>query len=132
MERARQLVEPTLWAFRDQLTAALGASSLDSVRLARAVQAFVDEAGKESSERRERLRIVIGFAVKFYRARLRIEGAHVVEIDALDACLVALEQIDRNANLGLVIQHWCEELNGFYGGKGGQYRTPPASISSRV
>ena len=33
-------------------------------------------------------------------------------VQALDACLAALEHIDRNANLGLVIQHWCEELAG--------------------
>jgi hypothetical protein len=28
----------------------------------------------------------------------------------MNACLVALEYIDRNANLGIVIQNWCEEM----------------------
>ena len=127
-----QLADPALWSFRDQLSSALAASPIDSVRLARAVQAFVDEAGKESSQRRERLRIVIGFAVEFYRSKLRIDQPHEADLQALDACLAALEQIDRNANLGLVIQHWCEELSGFSGGIAGQNRSPAASSVSHV
>jgi DNA polymerase-3 subunit delta' len=116
VERARQLTEPALWSFRDQLTSALSVSPIDSVRLARAVQAFVDEAGKESSQRRDRLRIVIGFAVEVYRSKLRANSLREADIQALDVCLSALEQIDRNANLGLVIQHWCEELSDFSAG----------------
>lgn len=132
VERARQLADPALWSFRDQLSSALAASPIDSVRLARAVQAFVDEAGKESSQRRERLRIVIGFAVEFYRSKLRSNQPHEPDLQALEACLAALEQVDRNANLGLIIQHWCEELSGFSGGIAGQNRSPAASGVSHV
>ncbi len=112
VERAAQLADPALWGFRDQLFSALTAPWLDSVRLARAVQAFVDEAGKEASQRRRRLRVVIGFAVEFYRSRFYEEpqGQLAAVNAALDACLAALEHIDRNANLGLVVQRWCEEL----------------------
>jgi hypothetical protein len=132
VERALQLADPALWSFRDQLTSALAVSPIESVRLGRAVQAFVDEAGKESSQRRERLRIIIGFAVEFHRSKLRIDQPHEADLQALDACLTALEQIDRNANLGLVIQHWCEELNGFSGGIAGQNRSPALTSVSRV
>ena len=132
VERALQLADPALWSFRDQLTSALAVSPIESVRLGRAVQAFVDEAGKESSQRRERLRIIIGFAVEFYRSKLRIDQPHGADLQALDACLTALEQIDRNANLGLVIQHWCEELNGFSGGIAGQNRSLALTSVSRV
>jgi DNA polymerase-3 subunit delta' len=122
VERALELSDPALWSFRDQLTSALHTLPIDSVRLARAVQAFVDEAGKESPKRRARLRIVVGFAVEFYRSKLRLNQPHDAELAALDACLAALEQIDRNANLGLVIQHWCEELSGFTAGITGENR----------
>jgi DNA polymerase-3 subunit delta' len=124
IERARQMADPELWRFRDQLSSALSASPIDSVRLARAVQAFVDEAGKESSQRRQRLRIVIGFALELYRSNLRLDQLHGADLQALDACLTALEQIDRNANVGLVIQHWSEELSGFSPKISGQNRTP--------
>jgi DNA polymerase-3 subunit delta' len=113
VERARELADPKLWAFRDQLLSALGSARLDGVRLARAIQAFVDEAGKEASRRRDRLRIVIDFTVQHYRSRLRTDVPCDDIIRALDASLAAQEQVDRNANLGLVIQHWCEELSGF-------------------
>lgn len=113
VERALQLADGALWSFRDQLFSALSAARPDSVRLTRAVQAFVDEAGKESSQRRERLRMVIGFAVEYYRSKLREAPAVTAGtgIQALDVCLTALEHIDRNANLGLVIQNWCEGIS---------------------
>ncbi|MCC7086168.1 MAG: DNA polymerase III subunit delta' [Pirellulales bacterium] len=114
IERAMQLTDTALWDFRDHLYSALQTARLDSVRLTRAVQTFVDDAGKETSQRRERLRIVIGFAVTRYQQLLRstAESEACRATQALDACLSALEQIDRNANLGLVIQNWCEGLAG--------------------
>jgi DNA polymerase III subunit delta' len=112
VERARELADPDLWSFRDQLMSALSAARPDSVRLGRAIQAFVDEAGKDAPQKRERLRQIIGFAVEHYRSRLRTDAANSSAIAALDACLVAQEQVDRNANLGLVIQCWCENLSG--------------------
>jgi hypothetical protein len=128
VERARQMADPELWSFRGQLTKALAVSPIDGVRLARAIQAFVDEAGKEASLRRERLRIVIGFVIEIYRSKLRANPLREADIQALDACLLALEQIDRNANLGLVIQHWCEELSGFSGGIPRQNRAATGSM----
>jgi DNA polymerase-3 subunit delta' len=116
VEQGRQMGDPELWAFRDQLAKALSASPIDGVRLARSVQTFVDEAGKEAPARRERLRIVIGFVVEIYRLKLRASPLREADIQVLDACLLALEQIDRNANLGLVIQHWCEGLSDFSAG----------------
>jgi len=127
IERARQLADPALWGFRDQLSSALSVPRIESVRLARAVQAFVDEAGKESPPRRERLRVVISFAVEYYRSKLRIEQPRGADVQALESCFAALEQVDRNANLGLVIQHWCEQLSGFSGGIAGQNRSAAAS-----
>jgi hypothetical protein len=38
-------------------------------------------------------------------------------MNALDACLAALHYVDRNANLGMVIQNWCEELAAAKSGK---------------
>jgi len=134
VERALQLADAELWAFRQLLFAGLSERPIDSVKLARAIQAFVDEAGKEAVLRRDRLHIIIDFAIKFLRQQLgpvvietsggteSVLGANVpcanvwngreeAIIQALDAGLHAAEFIDRNANLGLVIQNWCEELS---------------------
>lgn len=112
VERGKQMADPAISDFRIQLTAALGASRIDGVRLARAVQSFVDEAGKEPAQKRERLRCAVGFGVEYYRLRLRDKSMRNSDaaVAALEACLTAGEQIDRNANVGLVIQAMCEGI----------------------
>jgi DNA polymerase III subunit delta' len=136
IERARQLAERTMWEFRQQLLPQFSANSLDCVRLARSIQAFVDGAGKEATARRERLRIAIMFVEEFLgelqrtRAGLSPQGDDPLReavraanerqtqastyavLNASDSCLVAVENVDRNANLALLIQKWCEDLAG--------------------
>lgn len=134
VEQAVRLADPSLGEFRTLLLSQLTSASPDGVRLTRAVQAFVDEAGKEPAQKRERLRGVIGFAIEHYRTRLpgrenlqnarflmddgaspKPENTSVLAqssnaVNILDTCLVALEQLERNANLGLIVQNWCENL----------------------
>lgn len=112
VERALQMADPALSDFRRELLRELTSPVLESVRLARMIQPFVDEAGKEASQRRERLRIVMGFAVDYFRTQFREPGEMPPDaiIHALDVCLSSLEYVDRNANLATVVQYWCEEL----------------------
>jgi DNA polymerase-3 subunit delta' len=113
VSRALELADPTLWSFREQLFGQL--RNPQAVPLTRAVQAFVDEAGKETAQKRDRLRTVIGFAIAFFREGLRdIEPAGRSDrtVNALDACLTTLDYIDRNANLALAIQNWSDSLAG--------------------
>ena len=125
--------EPALWQFREFLLQTLVVRPIDSVRLAKSFQAFVDDAGKEAERRRERLRTAVGFAMELYRGVLRSEGSALSKdatlaqavyriqqgrrncageqaVIAIDACLTTLEYIDRNANLALVVQKWCEDM----------------------
>jgi DNA polymerase-3 subunit delta' len=128
VERAKQLAEAELWSFRDQLFSALSVDRVDGVRLARAIQSFVDEAGKEPAQKRDRLRAIIGFAVENYRFQLRGDAALAENaLSALNASLAALEHIDRNANVGLVIQWWSEKL----GDQSGSARQMPERAVTR-
>src|SRR3954453_18276679 len=114
VDRAVHFADPALWEFRDQIFAELASRRPSNVRLARAVQAFVDEAGKEAARKRDRLRIVIGFVIDRYRETLMTASSDVANstLGALDSSLLAAEYIDRNGNLGLIIQQWCEEIAG--------------------
>lgn len=133
ISRACELADPALWQFRAQLLHDLSSPAPNPVRLAKAIQTFVDDAGKEASERRDRLRTIVAFALELYRGVLRAEVDGPVDgdellmgslqkvqqklapddaIKALEASLSVLESVGRNANLGLVIQHWCEEIAG--------------------
>lgn len=135
VQTALELADPELWAFRNRLCQELAEPLLDSVRLARALSAFVDEAGKEAAARRARLRQVVGFAAEFYRRLLHVHSGAPPTDDAelarfvrqaterrpsdgetaaacLDRCLEAAEQIDRNANQTTLIETWLDDLAG--------------------
>ncbi len=133
LQRALELADPELWSFRNTLFERLAEPTLRSVELAKTVAAFVDEAGKEASARRARLRQVVAFATEFYRQLLHAQcgvsvsedrelQSHVgraverglgdSELSAarLDRCLDAAAQIDRNANQSTLIECWLDDL----------------------
>jgi DNA polymerase III subunit delta' len=82
IQRASELADADLWAYRNLLFQRLAAEPLDSVSLAQATSKFVDQAGKEASSRRRRLHQVIGLAANFYRRLLRAESTGTVPIFA--------------------------------------------------
>jgi DNA polymerase III subunit delta' len=133
LQRALELADPKLWAFRHALYEQLSKPLLDSVALARTVAAFVDDAGKEAPARRARFRQVIAFTVEFYRQLLHAQCGTAVSADRelqeavgravergtndpevmagrIDRCLDAAWQIDRNANQATLIECWLDDL----------------------
>jgi len=115
LERAAQLADDALWSFRSQLFGRLAEPDFDSVALTKMVGAFVDEAGREASARRERLRRVITFAADFYRHEMRVACGDStadaeMSVAGVDRCLEALEHVDRNANQSTLIASWLDDL----------------------
>ncbi len=133
LQRAAQLADGQLWAFRNTLYGRLAEPALPSVQLSRSVAAFVDEAGKVAAARRERMRQVVAFATEFYRGLLHATSGAAPAADAelcrfvqqaitqradngqtaaarLERCLQAAEQIDRNANQATLIESWLDDL----------------------
>ncbi len=122
-----------MWQFRGELLQRLSQSPLPSIWLAQAVLKFADEAGKEASARRDRLRLVIGFAAEFFRQLMRqlagletdgdpemtaavgravAAGGWDVEsaAEAAQRSLEAVAQIDRNANLNTLVEAWLDDV----------------------
>lgn len=133
LARARELADADLWGFRRQLLKTLSQPGWESLRLAKAVTTFVEEAGKEAGTRRARSRQLMTFAADFYRhlARGLAGGATTCDADLrgpLEAavrswpgdveragacvarCLEALEQVDRNANQSALLECWIDDL----------------------
>jgi len=133
LQRAAELADAGLWAFRTQLYDQLAQPILASGRLAKAVVAFVDEAGRDAPPRRRRARQVVGLAAEFYRglvhalcdapptgdAELRESVGRAMEVwpgdelaaaDCLDRCLEVAERIDRNAYLPTLLECWLDDL----------------------
>lgn len=133
LARARELADPALWEFRRQLLQRLAQPRLESVRLAKTIGAFVDEAGKEAPPRRARARQVVGMTIEFYRQLARalsdapaaddpelrksveqVLSQGRVDAETAAACaersLEALGNIDRFANQGAWLECWMDDL----------------------
>ena len=134
LTRAQELARPELWEIRQAILEQLARPTWDLADTERMVQQFVQDSGKEASVRRDALRTVIGFVLAFYQALVRsqVGGSSVDEaslrqivdlahttadsadldlcLEKIDACLDALDQVDRNANQALVISHWLQAL----------------------
>ncbi|MEX2169536.1 MAG: DNA polymerase III subunit delta' [Pirellulales bacterium] len=127
--------DDAVWQFRADLLKQLAAPRFNSVRLAKSVEEFVKEAGKDAPPRRARLRQIISFAADLYREVLHmVLGAPELAgnsdpsltqardqliaqratanqaIQALQSCLAAEEHVSRNANQSTLIQSWLAEL----------------------
>jgi DNA polymerase-3 subunit delta' len=133
LTRASELADPALWEFRRDVLKQLSQATLSSVGLAQSTIKFVDEAGKDAPPRRARLRLAIGFSADFFRQLVRRlsglepegdadliaavesaarEGAWHLEsaTDAVERCLQAAAEVDRNANQHTLIEAWLDEI----------------------
>jgi DNA polymerase III subunit delta' len=133
LRRALELSDPELDAARVPLLEHLSQPDVDSVTLATHLQQFVEAAGKDAPPRRARLRQVVLEAAEFYRSVMRqlsgvaTRGDEVTDqfvhraighwtgkattaSRCLDVCLVALNQIEANANVATLTASWVDEL----------------------
>jgi DNA polymerase-3 subunit delta' len=128
LTRARLLLDPEVTAFRTRLFELLATRPLHGVDLSRETLAFVEAAGKEAPPRRARFRLVLDAALDVLRqasrrgvgsavddpAVDRAAAAWAADIDAtasaVDRTLDAADAIDRNANLGMLVDAWSAVL----------------------
>lgn len=133
IQTALELADPDLLDYRSQLLDTLAAVSWDALRLSKELNAFVDQAGKEASPKRRRLRQVIATAATYYRQLVRQASGAEVEADpelsatvlagrakwvggpeaaanCLERCLDAYQQVLANAHLPTLIDAWIDDL----------------------
>jgi DNA polymerase-3 subunit delta' len=70
--QARALADPELWKFRRTFLDKLAAPQVDSVGLGKALNEFVEEAGKESAAQRQRASLVLRLVIDFLNDALRV------------------------------------------------------------
>ncbi|MFM7244981.1 MAG: AAA family ATPase [Planctomycetaceae bacterium] len=128
LARARLALDPDVTAFHGRLIELLATRPLRGVDIARETLAFVEAAGKDAPPRRARLRTALEATLEVFRGAARrtagaaghhADRAAAVEawagqpdrVAAAAACtLDALEAVDRNANLGVLIDAWTAVL----------------------
>ena len=129
LARARLLVDAEVVAFRRTFFALLAHRPFKGVEAGREITAIMEAAGKEAARRRPRLKLALELAIDFFRASLRLAATGLESEDPLLAraaaawlaaggtgeradehlrhTLEALEAVDRNANLGMLIDAWA-------------------------
>ena len=131
--RALAWRDPSLREFRERLLTGLAERQGLGAELARECMAFIDEAGKETADRRARLRLALAMAAEFFRHVIRavsrspIEGDRVLAAAVrqaaaswsagpeaaaacLERCLEAEAHVDANAQPGVIVDSWLDDL----------------------
>jgi DNA polymerase III subunit delta' len=133
LERARELADPAWWELRQWLPTQLALSRWDSFRLAERIHEFVNQAGQSADARRQRMRAVFQMVAAHFQELLHhacqvgmAKSAPITEaarqakemgpsaqqcaISAIDRCLEAEVELDRNANQATLLECWLDDL----------------------
>ena len=105
LDQAKELVDGNVDVLRTELTKCLEASHWDAVALAAKLNGLIEDA----PIRRRRLRLIFGLAVEHFRSEMKL-GDSRKSTRHLERTLDALEHVDRNAHLPLVIEAWSAAL----------------------
>ena len=134
LSRAIQYSGETITEFRMALWTELSKPKIDRNGLSKLMTQFVESAGKENAAKRHQLRIALDLAVGFYRALGRQLCEEVaagqdpeltkrvaesianssrdpeVVVTQAERCLDAVQQVNANANLSILIDAWACDL----------------------
>ena len=121
-----------LKTFRHELIQHLVQRPLDFTKLAKAVQGNMESVGSDSQPRRERLKVILDFALQFYRTAMRSgvqslangperdsavnRYGHLASLGndafvaAIRRCIDAREHLDRMVSPASLIEAWAADL----------------------
>jgi DNA polymerase-3 subunit delta' len=140
IQRALQLADPDVFEFRRAWIEQLATLDPGAGQFSKIFSSFVDGAGKDASQKRDRLRLACEFAIDFYRDVLlaldnqdlacdnetkafalsikedgRVDCQAIA--DCLDRCFEAINHVGANANAGTVIESLLIDLGRFSRGE---------------
>ena len=100
--------------FRETLIHQLSAPFPDPSALKRMITKAVEDAGKDASVRRGRMRDVFSICIQHYRKQMRSDAASGKVQDAtlrrVDRCIRALREVDRSANQATLLECFASDL----------------------
>ena len=121
-----------LRSFRTELFHQLVQRPLDFIKLAKAVQGNMESVGADSQPRRERLKVILDFALQFYRSGMesqlnaqsadadnsvaKAQYGRLMSLDsdsfvtAIKRCIEAREHLDRMVSPASLIEAWAADL----------------------
>jgi DNA polymerase-3 subunit delta' len=119
LQKATDILVMNLCEYQTQLLRQFHGNSIESMRLVSVVNDFVADAGTEAEAKRQRLRATFDLVTSHLRSILR--GEDVLQspnrapdsrlLAALDRCIRAEEELDRNANQATLLECWADDLS---------------------
>lgn len=113
-EAAASLLSGEADAFRQALVQQLTARPMPVIEMVKTVGGYVDEAGKEAPQRRDRLRDVLSMAAATFREQLVEVANQPAQIHAvvyrIERTIEAIGHVQRNANQATLIESWSSDI----------------------
>ena len=109
LDQAKEWADGGIDSLRTELSTYWTAPHWDAVAIAAKLNGLMEALGKEAPPRRRRLRLLFGLAVEHFRSAMKSDDSRRAA-RRLEYTLDALEHVDRNANLPLVIEAWSAAL----------------------
>lgn len=134
LKRALEYADPDLYEIRTQLFDFLAQRHPDSVALSRLLTDFLDDVGQDVPRKRQRMRQVILSGAEFYSSLIRLmtgvqlgeqhksleetvqralhegDGEETRVAQKLERCLLAVDQLQANANVSTLLECWVDDL----------------------
>ncbi len=126
ISRAKSFLDDDFRAFRIELHSKLAERPMDIVGLSKAVLANVQSVGEDGAPRRSRLKSIFSIAIEFYRSALldgvglnrstasseniKIQLPISVTNRAIEHCVAAQSDVDRNVTPAALLESWSTEL----------------------
>jgi len=110
LDQAKELADGGIDKLRTDVLQYLTAPHWDAVALARKMNEAIDASAKDSSQKRRQARLLFGLALEHFRSALRT-GDSVAATRRIERTLDALEHVDRNVGVPLVIEAWAIDLS---------------------
>jgi DNA polymerase-3 subunit delta' len=115
LQRASEILAMNLREFRPRLIGQISSPAIDGNRLTATIGEFVNEAGTEAEAKRQRMRAAFDIVMAYLRDQLRSGNSTNRASDsrllaALDRCLSAEDELDRNANQATLLECWVDDL----------------------
>ncbi len=111
---AASLVAGDTRTLRQTIATQLAIDPPDPIRVARLINDHLDTAGKDVPRRREALRAWCTIAIGYYRDRVRAAASTgrvaAADLTRLDRTMRVFRELERNANLGTLVQCYAADL----------------------
>jgi DNA polymerase-3 subunit delta' len=130
LTRAILLLDEDVRGLRHELIQSLEARPIPFIKVAKTLNSSLQSLGDNSQAKRDRMRLIFDFAVEYFQKRLRagwlsdtdrsIEVRHQVDSElrlrqALEHCLAAQNDVERNATPAGLVEAWAAELSAILG-----------------